>query len=176
MYWFDTTLLAFLAASAILGAWSGFVRQMARIVCISLSCCGAIVLHEPVVGFLREIVLKDASPMVLDVLAYASVFVVGYLVLHCVAYLIREAVREADLEVYDRLLGSLFGAGKMALLLGVVCLGMMNNRHPATETILEKSKLAGFFADGMERIVVMVPEEYKDRLKETIFHLRDQMG
>ena len=46
----------------------------------------------------------------------------------------------------------------MALALGVVCLGMMNYRHPATEEILEKSKLADFFADHMERILVMIPE------------------
>ena len=174
MYWFDTTLLALLAVSALLGAWFGFVSQVARVVCASLSVYAATVFHEPMVGLLREYALKDANPLVSDGLAYVCVFVLVYLILHYASRLIREVVREADLDGYDRLLGAVLGLSKMALLIGVLCLGMINNRHPATERILEKSKLVDFFADNMERIVVMVPEEYKTRLKETVFTIRDQ--
>ena len=175
MYWFDTILLLLLAVSALLGAWAGLVGQVARIVCVGFACYSSILLHEPMAALLEEHLLKDAHPIVIDVLAYVSVFMTGYLILYYATRLIRDSVHEADLVGYDRLLGAVLGAAKMAVVLGVACLGMTNYRHPATEPILEKSKLASLFADGMERIVIMVPEEFKAQLKEAIFQVRDQV-
>jgi uncharacterized membrane protein required for colicin V production len=175
MHWFDTTLLALLAMSALLGAWFGLVGQLARLVCVSLSCYLAIQFHEPMANFLQDSVLKEASQLLIDIVAYSVVSVIAYLILYYAARLVRQAVRQTDLDGYDRMLGALLGAGKMSVLLGLVCLGMINYRHPTTEAILEKSQLAELFADGMERIVVMIPEEFKTRLRETVFELRDQV-
>jgi uncharacterized membrane protein required for colicin V production len=176
MYWFDTTLLALLAASALLGAWTGFVRQIARIVCVGLAVYASIGLHEQAAAFLTDCVLQGASAAVIDILAYGFVFITAFLVLHYVSRLVRNLVREADLDGYDRGLGALLSLGKMALVLGVVCLGMINYRHSSTQDIVEKSRLISFFADNMERIVMMVPEESKDRLNEAIFNVRDQLA
>jgi membrane protein required for colicin V production len=173
MYWFDTTILALLVVGALLGAWSGLVGQLARILCMGASIYGSVLLHEPITNFLRERALQDANIVVVRIVAYFAVFASTYLILHCVMRLARAAVREAELEGFDRLLGALFGAVKMTILLSVICLGLANFHHPISDEIMTRSNLAGKFADGAEHVVVMIPEDYKAYLQERIDSFRE---
>jgi membrane protein required for colicin V production len=176
MYWFDTTLLLLLALGALLGAWSGLIGQVARFICLGISIYAAVLFHEPGAHILHERVLQGSSLQVSRVVSGIGIFVAVYLAGHLTSRLARSGMRAADLESFDRLLGALLGSVKMALLLGAICLGVANHKHPATEVIVSRSSLVPVFADGMEWIVVQIPEEYKSYLRESVEHLRERMG
>lgn len=173
MYWFDTTLLALLGIGAGIGAWCGLVWQIARIVSLGLAVYGSVQFHDAATQLLQESAFQDADPRIVRPIAYVAVFVVIYLILFYTMRLIRDAIRAAELESFDRLLGGLLGATKMALLLGTICLGIASSKHPMTDAIMAKSTLAPAFADGMEVVVMLVPDSYKTRLQDYLSSLRD---
>lgn len=176
MYWFDTTIVALLALAALLGARSGFVSQIARTLSAGLAIAAAVYFHEPCVRFLHEDVLHDANLQAVEALAYGVVFLSSYLVCMRLVKLVRQGVQESDLDVFDRILGAVLGTAKMAVLIGAVCLAMENNKTPFTEPILAQSSLATPFADCGERLVAMIPEEYKQYAGDQVQVLRDRLS
>src|SRR5262245_17647500 len=126
MYWIDTLLLALLVLGAALGFYSGLLWQIARIVCLAVAVFATIAFNEPVTVYFRDHLLRDADPRVVQGIAYVLVFLAAYLMLFLASRLIYAGIRATDLEIADRLLGGLFGAVKMALVLGACCLAAVN--------------------------------------------------
>jgi uncharacterized membrane protein required for colicin V production len=176
MYWLDTLLLALVGLGAALGFFSGFLWQIARILTLGIALLATIACNEPASLFLRDQLLRDADPRFAQASAYVLVFLLVYVALFLATRLLHEGIRAADLELLDRMLGGLFGAGKMALILGACCLAAANYPHPATRAWMTKSALAPVFADGMEHVLVIIPEEYKENLRGTLVSLRDLLS
>ena len=173
MYWLDTLFLALLVLGAGLGFISGFLWQIARIVSLGLSAFATIACNEQATEFCQESLLREADPNVAKAVAYIAVFVGVYLVLFLTTRFLYELIRATDLELVDRVLGAVFGAGKIALILGICSLGAATYPHPTTKTMMAKSVLAPAFADGMEHVLVMIPDEYKETLRSTLGTFRD---
>jgi len=176
MYWLDTLLLALLALGGALGFWSGFLWQIARTLTFAIALAATVMGNEKATQLCQEQLLRDADPRISQAIAYVLVFLVVYLICFYASKLLHASIRAADLEMVDRLLGALFGAGKMALLLAALCLSAANYPHPATRTLLSKSTLAPAFADGMEHVLILIPEEYKENLCGTLVSLRDMLS
>jgi membrane protein required for colicin V production len=176
MYWLDTLLLVFLAVGAALGFFSGFLWQIARILTLAIAVVATVVCNDPASLFCREQLLRDADPRVAQAVAYVLVFLSVYVVLFLATRLLYKGIRAADLEIVDRLLGGLFGAAKMAMIAGACCLGTANYPHPTTRDWIAKSTLAPALADGMEQVLIIIPEDYKENLRGTLVSLRDLLG
>jgi membrane protein required for colicin V production len=176
MYWLDTLLLVLLALGVILGFFSGFLWQIARILTLTLALLATVLCNEPASLFCREHLLREVDPRIAQAVAYVLVFLVVYVALFLATRLLYQAIRAADLEVLDRVLGALFGAAKMALVLAACCLAAANYPHPTTRDWMAKSTLAPAFADGMEHVLVIIPEEYKENLRVTLVSLRELLG
>jgi membrane protein required for colicin V production len=176
MYWLDTLLLALLALGAALGFFSGFLWQIARILTLAIALLATLVCNEPASNFCREQLLREADPRIAQAVAYVLVFLAVYVVLFLATRLLYQGIRAADLEVVDRLLGGLFGAAKMSLILGGCCLSAANYPHPITHDLMARSALATGFAEGMEHVLVIIPEDYKENLRDTLVSLRDLLN
>lgn len=173
MYWLDTTILAVLAVGAALGAMSGFLRQLARLLGVAAAVYAAVFLNDWAARAFQDALLHEADPRVARGLAYVAVFLVVYLFFFYTTRLLQVGIRAAHLEGMDRLLGACFGVGKMTLLLAVVFFGMATYPHPSTQALLEKSVLAPALAGGMEHVLVFVPERYQADLAEGVRNLRE---
>jgi uncharacterized membrane protein required for colicin V production len=176
MYWLDTLLLAILALGAALGFFSGFLWQIARILTLGIALLATIACNDAASHFLRDQLLREADPRIAQAIAYVLVFLLVYVALFLATRLLYEGIRAADLELLDRLLGGLFGAGKMALILGACCLAAANYPHSATRGWMTKSALAPAFAEGMEHVLIIIPDEYKENLRGTLVSLRDLLS
>jgi|GEM_PF-3360639 len=173
MFWLDTTIVALLVLGAILGAISGLLWQVARILCVALSVYAAILLNEWATNLFLEAFLKGAEPAVARALAYLAVFIAVFVVLYHVALVLDQAIRAVNLQPMDRFLGAAMGACKMALLVAAICLGLTAYPNQATTEVLEKSKLAPVLADGMEMVLLVIPQEYKTELCNGLKNLRE---
>lgn len=176
MYWLDTLLLVLLALGAALGFYSGFLWQIARILTLGAAVFATVTCNDAAARFCREQMLRDADPRIAQVAAYISVFLGVYLILFLATRLLYQCIRAAELVLLDRLMGGLFGAAKVALVLGVCCLTASSYPHPTTRAWMAKSVLAPVFADGMEHGLVLIPDEYKENLRTTLVSLRDMLG
>jgi membrane protein required for colicin V production len=173
MFWLDTTIIALLVLGAILGAISGLLWQIARIVCVALSVYAAILLNEWATNLLLEALLKGAEPAVARALAYLAVFIAVFLILYHVALVLDQAIRVVNLQPVDRLLGAAMGVCKMALVVAAICLGLTAYPNPTTTEVMEKSKLAPVLAEGMEMVLLVIPQEYKAELCNGLKNLRE---
>ena len=173
MFWLDTTIVALLVLGAILGAISGLLWQVARILCVALSVYAAILLNEWATNLLQEALLKGAEPAVARAVGYLAVFLAVFFILFQVVWPLDHAIRAVNLEPLDRLLGAGMGACKMALIVAAICLGLTAYPNPTTTEVLEKSTLAPVLAEGMEMVLLVIPQEYKTELCNGLKNLRE---
>jgi uncharacterized membrane protein required for colicin V production len=169
----DTVILAVLAVGALFGALRGFLWQVARVVSVGVAVSAAIYLNDWAAKLLEETLLQGAHPRVSMGFAYLAVFVVFYLAFFCTAVLLERGIMAVRLEALNRLLGGALGAVKAALVLGAVFLGMASYPHTRTQEVLDRSLIAPTLADGMQLVIVVIPQEHKDWLCKGLESLRE---
>src|SRR5438270_9203685 len=121
MYWLDFVLLLVLGIGAFLGARSGLLWQVARVITFFLAIYACIHYHGIAAGWLLQN-LRAESPVVPWLLAYLVTFLSVYAVCMVITYALERMLRAAKLKPMDRLLGALVGAVKAGLLAGAVLL------------------------------------------------------
>lgn len=173
MHWLDITLLVILALGALLGARSGLLWQVARIVTFGVAFYVCIYYHEPVAGLLGTY-LTDTSPLLVSVLSYVATFCGVYLVLYGITLLLERALKASRLKTLDRLLGAGFGLLKAALLVGAVLMGLALYSTPQTDAAMADSRLAPVLLEGMRAVTVAVPQNYKDDLNASLERIRKE--
>lgn len=172
MYWLDTTIVAVLALGALLGALSGLLKQLARLVGLGIALVAAICLHDWAAERLQRHVLHDADPRITGLIAYVVVFLVIYLSILCATVLLERTATAARLQIANRVLGALLGTLKAALVLGAVLFGLSNYPDPRAQEVLERSQMAPFLSQSMEKLIAAIPAEYKEDLRSGLKDLK----
>jgi uncharacterized membrane protein required for colicin V production len=173
MHWLDITLLVVLAFGALLGARSGLLWQVARLVTFGVAFYVSIYYHQPVADLLGTYV-TGTSPFVIGVLTYIATFLGVYLVLYGFTLLLQRVLKAARLKTLDRLLGAGFGLLKASLLLGIVLMGLAIYSTPQTDAAMADSQLAPVLLQGMRAVTVAVPQNYKDELNASLERIRKE--
>ncbi|HEX3314318.1 MAG TPA: CvpA family protein [Gemmataceae bacterium] len=171
MHWLDTTLLLLLVCGALLGFRSGLLWQVARIVSLVGGGYATVLFHEQAVALVRERLLQGADDRVVDVVAYAIIFVVVYGSLLLIGRGCKALISMLGLGWIDGFLGAALGAAKATILLAGLCLLAGRVHHPEVEQALAQSTLASQFADGMEKTLALVPDDAKRNLADTVTQL-----
>jgi len=170
MHWLDTIIVAVLALAALLGARSGLVGQLARLVALVVAIFGAIRLNEQVTPVIAS-ALTDAPAWLVQALAFAVVFLVIYAILLTITLLLERGVRVARMQWLNRILGAGLGAGKAGLLLGLLFLAVASYLPNLSPEAIERSGLARFLTAGAQRAVDAIPDEYRESLRAQLEHL-----
>jgi uncharacterized membrane protein required for colicin V production len=167
MHWLDTVLLVVLGIGALLGAWAGLVRQVLRIVAICVAIYACIYFHEAANGFLAGR-LDGAPPFLVSLLAYAVLWGVVFLVFWVIRQGLEKGMKAAKLKAVDRVLGALLGVVKFGLVAGAVLMGLAVLGLPLTDSVLADSKVAPVLLDGMKAVIVLVPQDYKTEVDNSV--------
>jgi uncharacterized membrane protein required for colicin V production len=175
MYWLDVTFLALIGLGAILGAVSGLLWQVARIVGLGVAVVAALYFNADAMQWLQANALHNYDPRFLRAAAYVAVFVGIYVAIFVVTLLLEKALRAARLKPLDRLAGAGLGALKAALILGALCLGAASLHHAGTAEILAQSTLAPRFAEGMHALLAAIPPQYTDELRLGLHNLKESI-
>jgi membrane protein required for colicin V production len=173
MHWVDTAILLVLGLGAVTGAMTGFLWQVARIVSLGVALYATLFLNAWATELLQEMLLQGADPRVARALAYAGVFLTVFIFLYGATRLVHHGIQVVDLEGLDRFLGSLVGVVKMAVIVAGMCYCLGHYQHPKTQEVMEQSTLAPILADGMRLVLVAIPDEYKEDLRQGLDHLRE---
>ena len=75
MYWLDTAILVLLGVGAGLGAWTGLLKQVVRVVGLIASIYAAVMFHGWAANWLQQTFLQGSDPAIPDALSYVVVFV-----------------------------------------------------------------------------------------------------
>jgi membrane protein required for colicin V production len=173
MFWLDTALLVTLGLGAILGARTGLVWQLARLLGLAVSVYVAIVVNGSVSEFMHEVFLQGADVRLARLLAYILVFAAVYLVIYSLSRLIYQSIVSTPLEPIDRLLGAGLGLVKAAGILALVCWALASLQHPKTQETLERSFLAPTLANTVDMALHCIPPGVKEDLNEGLENLKE---
>jgi membrane protein required for colicin V production len=173
MHWLDITLLIVLGLGALLGARSGLLWQVARLITFGVAFYVCIFYHEPVANLLENY-LTDTSPLLLNVLSYVATFCGVYLVLYGITLLLQRLLKASKLKTLDRVLGAGFGLLKATLLVGAILMGVALYSTPQTDAAMAESRLAPVLLEGMRAVTVAVPQNYKDDLNASVERIRQE--
>jgi uncharacterized membrane protein required for colicin V production len=165
MYWLDTTILAVLGIGAIFGALTGLLLQLARIVGFAVALYAAIFFNKDVAAFLQRQFMQDAEPWVARLVAYAAVFLFVYLAIFVFSITLERGMKSVRLQALNRALGAALGAGKAALILGALFMGLADLPHPSTREMIQKSTLAPLLSRGVKTLVTALLSEYRDEVR-----------
>jgi len=175
MHWLDNTILAVLAAAAVLGAYSGLLMQLFRLVGFAVALYAATALHGGVTAWLQESLMRKADERTCTLAAYGIVFLGIYLGIFLVTLILERGLRAAQLQYINRGLGALLAVVKMSLLIGAICYGLQQLSHQPTNQVLEDSAMAPLLARGVEQAMAAVPAEYKNELSSKWNQVRDAL-
>lgn len=163
--WLDVVLMALLAVFVFTGYRKGFVRQVVLITGLVV----ALVLAAQLSGLLARQPwldgLRETHADLPLVVAYLALFLAGFALTHlafrviCLLFPERRLLKPANSA-----LGAALGGVKAVLLLGGLCIGLMQWRDLEETTAFSRSALAPRLADGCRRLVLLIPEENRDRL------------
>ena len=173
MYWLDTVIVAVLTIGAVFGAVSGLLWQVARVASLGVAVYASIYLNDWAATLLQDMALQGADPRIAMVLAYLVVFIAIYLTLFSATLLLERGMTVVCLQPVNRLLGGALGMVKAGLILGAIFLGMASYPHANTQELMDRSTLAPALAEGMQLVIVAIPQEYKDWLCSGLQSLRD---
>jgi membrane protein required for colicin V production len=168
MYWLDIAILAVLALAALLGARTGFVGQLVRLVSLAVGLYGTIRLHDRVTPLLEQSVLAEEPAWLIHGAAYAVVFLTIYAVLLTLTLFLDRGVRAAQTRWLDRILGAILGAVKAGLILGLLLVALTTLAPEISQEVTERSSLAPRLGVGAQTLLRIIPEEYRNSLQAEI--------
>jgi membrane protein required for colicin V production len=104
------------------------------------------------------------APWVGEIAAFVIVFVAVLIVAGVAGRIVRWAMKEAGLSVFDRILGGLLGLLKGALFVSVILMGM--TAFTPTSRFLEGSELAPYFLVVGRAAIWLAPAQLRNKFYE----------
>lgn len=161
MTWLDYAVAGVFAASLVVGAWRGLVREVLSILGWVIAFLAANLLAGPL-----GLVMPQAipSPELRVAAAYVVVFVGSLMVTSLVGLLLSKVIRAVGLGGLDRMLGAMFGAarGLLIVLVAALLAGLTSAprqafwRDSASGPVLVRTALA---------LKPLLPQTFAERLR-----------
>lgn len=114
----DIILLVVLGFGLIRGLMNGFFIEIASLVGLALGLYGAIHFSYFMSDFLKD--KLDWTEKTIQIVAFASTFIIIVLVISLTGKFLTKVADAAALGIFNKILGALFGALKLALILSVI--------------------------------------------------------
>jgi membrane protein required for colicin V production len=163
----DWAMVSIVVVSTITAAAAGFVHQAFGLAGIVIGYLLAAWQYHTVAAWF-EPYLK--SPWLGDIAAFALIFVAVVIVASIAGRIVRWAMKEAGLSLFDRLLGALLGIVKGSLFVSVLLMGMA--AFTPTSKYLDGSELAPYFLVVGRAAIWVAPSQLRAKFYEGLDLMR----
>jgi len=163
----DWVILGVVVVSAAVAASEGFVHQAFGIAGLIVGyLLAAWQYHRVAEWFAPHL----KSPWLGDIAAFVVIFVAVVIVAGIAGRIVRWAMKEAGLSLFDRLLGGLLGAVKGSLFVSVILMGM--TAFTPSSQLLEGSQLAPYFLVVGRAAIWVAPSQLRAKFYEGLELMR----
>ena len=161
MTWLDYAVLGVFAASLVVGAWRGLVREVLSILGWVIAFLAANLLAGPLGQHMPQAI---PSPELRVAAAYVAVFIASLVVTTLLSLLLSKIVKAAGLGGVDRALGVIFGAARGVLI--VLAAALLAGLTSAPRQPFWKDSASGPFLVRAALIVKPVlPQTFAERMR-----------
>ncbi len=158
--WLDILVIAFVAISILVGIFRGFVKEVLSLTSWVVAAFIAYRYGETAATYLSPYIKE---PMLALGAAYVAVFLVALIGLSIVSYMISRLFSATGISAIDRSVGSVFGAVRAAVILGVLILiGHFLNLNE--QSWWKDLQLLEYFEPVAEWIKSYLPDSIVDKI------------
>lgn len=161
MTWLDYAVVGVFAASLVVGAWRGLVREVLSILGWVIAFLAANLLAGPLGPAMPQAI---PSPELRIAAAYAAVFVGALMATALVGLLLSRIVKAAGLGAVDRLFGAVFGAARGLLIVLAATLLAGLTSAPRQE-FWRDSASGPLLAQAAQGLKPLLPQTFAERLR-----------
>jgi membrane protein required for colicin V production len=161
MHWLDSSILAVLAAAAVLGAYSGLLMQVFRLVGFGVALYAATLYYGGATEWLKDNLMRGADARTCSLVAFGMLFLGIYLAIFLITLLLERGMRATQLQFVNRCLGATLAVFKVGVLIGTICYSIQQLPYQPATQMLEESAMAPLLVKGVEHALLAVPAEYK---------------
>ena len=161
MTWLDYAVVGVFAASIVVGAWRGLVREVLSILGWVIAFLAANLLAGPVGLMMPQAI---PSPELRIAAAYVAVFLGSLIVTALLGLLLSKIVQAAGLGGADRMLGALFGAARGLLIVLVAAL-LAGLTSAPRQPFWRDSASGPFLVQAAQALKPLLPQTFSERLR-----------
>lgn len=158
--WLDWTLLGVVAFSVIVAYFKGFVREL---ISLAALIAGVVIAGR---GYGRAAAWFEdltSSHQVAQGLAFLALFVGTLLVGAVIAGIAAKLIKKAGVQIFDRLLGGLFGLARGVAVDCIVLLALV--AFAIKLDAVRRSALAPYVVGGAEAVASVMPDDLKTQFR-----------
>jgi len=161
MTWLDYAVMGVFAASLVIGAWRGLVREVLSILGWVIAFLAANLFAGPLGPEMPQAI---PSPELRVAAAYVAVFAGSLMVTALVGLLLSKIVKAAGLGGADRALGALFGAARGLLI--VLAAALLAGLTGAPRQPFWRDSASGpFLVQAAQSLKPLLPQTFSERLR-----------
>jgi len=161
MTWLDYAVIGVFAASLVVGAWRGLVREALSIFGWVIAFLAANLLAGPLGPVMPQAI---PSPELRVAAAYVAVFVGSLIVTSLVGLLLSRIVKAVGLGGVDRMLGVLFGAARGLLI--VLAAALLAGLTSAPRQPFWRDSASGpLLVQAAQALKPLLPQTFAERLR-----------
>jgi len=163
----DWATASVVVVSTVTGAFAGFVHQAFGLAGIVIGYLLAAWQYHALAAWFEP---QLKSPWLGDIAAFALIFLAVVIVASIAGRIVRWAMKEAGLSLFDRLLGALLGIVKGALFVSVLLMGMA--AFTPTSKYLDGSELAPYLLVVGRAAIWVAPSQLRAKFYEGLDLMR----
>ena len=161
MTWLDYAVIGVFAASLVVGAWRGLVREVLSILGWVIAFLAANLLAGPLGPAMPQAI---PSPELRVAAAYVAVFVGSLMVTALVGLLLSRIVKAVGLGGVDRMLGAFFGAARGLLI--VLAAALLAGLTSAPRQPFWRDSASGpLLVQAVQALKPLLPQTFAERLR-----------
>jgi membrane protein required for colicin V production len=161
MTWLDYAVIGVFAASLVVGAWRGLVREVLSILGWVIAFLAANLLAGPLGPVMPQAI---PSPELRVAAAYVAVFVGSLIVTTLVGLLLSKIVKAVGLAGVDRMFGALFGAARGLLI--VLAVALLAGLTSAPRQPFWRDSASGpLLVQAAQALKPLLPQTFAERLR-----------
>ena len=161
MTWLDYAVVGVFAASLVVGAWRGLVREVVSILGWVIAFLAANLLAGPLGPVMPQAI---PSPELRIAAAYVAVFAGSLIVTALVGLLLSKIMKAAGLGGVDRMLGAGFGAARGLLI--VLAAALLAGLTGAPRQVFWRDSASGpLLAQAAHALKPLLPQTFAERLR-----------
>jgi membrane protein required for colicin V production len=157
--WFDFILIAVLLITLILGFIKGLIRQVIGILAVVGGLILASLYYSRAAKVFHWLVANELWSNLLGfIIIFIAVLIIGWLI-----GLLFSKLMKGPFKFLNHFLGGIFGLLKGILICGVIVFAFL--AFPVDKQALKESRLAPYCYKATRAAVILIPQEFRDRLK-----------
>jgi membrane protein required for colicin V production len=161
MTWLDYAVIGVFAASLLIGAWRGLVREVLSILGWVIAFLAANLLAGPLGPLMPQAI---PSPELRVAAAFVAIFMVSLIVTTLLGLLLSKIVKAVGLGGLDRMLGALFGAARGLLI--VLAFALVAGLTSAPRQSFWKDSTSGpLLVQAALMLKPILPQTFSERLR-----------